>query len=45
VVPATASGREFRDVLGGLNQALAQASDRVLLVVAGRVVDLTGDTW
>jgi adenosyl cobinamide kinase/adenosyl cobinamide phosphate guanylyltransferase len=45
VVPATASGRYFRDVLGGLNQALAQASDRVLLVVAGRVVDLTGETW
>jgi adenosylcobinamide kinase / adenosylcobinamide-phosphate guanylyltransferase len=45
VVPATESGRLFRDVLGGLNQALAAHSDRVLLVVAGRVVDLTGEAW
>ena len=40
VVPGTASGRLFRDELGGLNRRLASASDEVLLVVAGRVLDL-----
>lgn len=40
VVPDTPSGRRFRDVLGGLTQRLAAESERVLLVVAGRVVDL-----
>lgn len=40
VVPATVSGRLFRDVLGTLNNRVAAESDRVLLVVAGRVVDL-----
>jgi adenosylcobinamide kinase/adenosylcobinamide-phosphate guanylyltransferase len=42
VVPATASGRVFRDRLGTLNQRVAAASDRVHLVVAGRVLDLSG---
>lgn len=43
VVPATASGRLFRDELGRLTTRLSLASERVLLVVAGRAVDLTGD--
>ncbi len=41
VVPATWSGRLFRDQLGRLNTRLAAASERVLLVVAGRALDLT----
>ncbi len=41
VVPATASGRFFRDELGRLNSALAAVSDQVMLVVAGRVLDLS----
>jgi adenosyl cobinamide kinase/adenosyl cobinamide phosphate guanylyltransferase len=40
VVPATASGRRFRDELGRLNAAVAAASDEVLLVVAGRTLRL-----
>jgi adenosylcobinamide kinase/adenosylcobinamide-phosphate guanylyltransferase len=42
VVPATASGRMFRDDLGRLNAAVSAACDRVALVVAGRVLDLSG---
>lgn len=41
VVPAHASGRLFRDGLGRLNQAVAATADQVLLVVAGRVLDLS----
>lgn len=41
VVPASASGVLFRDELGRLNTALSAASDRVHLVVAGRVLDLS----
>ena len=41
VVPATASGRMFRDDLGRLNAAVSAASDHVALVVAGRVLDLS----
>jgi adenosylcobinamide kinase/adenosylcobinamide-phosphate guanylyltransferase len=40
VVPATASGRLFRDELGRLNSLVAAASDEVLLVVAGKVLPL-----
>ncbi|SDY84682.1 adenosylcobinamide kinase / adenosylcobinamide-phosphate guanylyltransferase [Amycolatopsis xylanica] len=40
VVPATFSGRLFRDVLGTLNSRVAAESDRVRLVVAGRALDL-----
>jgi len=40
IVPATASGRLFRDLLGTLNQRLAAESEEVALVVAGRAVDL-----
>jgi adenosylcobinamide kinase / adenosylcobinamide-phosphate guanylyltransferase len=41
VVPAFPSGRVFRDQLGWLNQRLAAESELNLLVVAGRVVDLS----
>jgi adenosylcobinamide kinase/adenosylcobinamide-phosphate guanylyltransferase len=41
VVPATVSGRLFRDVLGALNSRVAAESDQVQLVVAGRVLDLS----
>ncbi len=41
VVPATESGRFFRDELGRLNSALSAVSDRVVLIVAGRVLDLS----
>ncbi|MCQ4046218.1 bifunctional adenosylcobinamide kinase/adenosylcobinamide-phosphate guanylyltransferase [Streptantibioticus rubrisoli] len=40
VVPATASGRRFRDELGRLNAAIAAESEHVLLVVAGLAVPL-----
>ncbi len=40
-VPLTASGRFFQDELGRLNAAVAAACDRVHLVVAGRVLDLS----
>ncbi|MFJ4503956.1 bifunctional adenosylcobinamide kinase/adenosylcobinamide-phosphate guanylyltransferase [Streptomyces sp. NPDC088864] len=42
VVPATASGRRFRDELGRLNAAVAGECEQVLLVVAGQVVPLRG---
>jgi adenosylcobinamide kinase / adenosylcobinamide-phosphate guanylyltransferase len=35
IVPATPSGRRFRDELGVLNARIAAASDRVVLVTAG----------
>ena len=38
VVPQTAAGRRFADELGTLNQRLADACDRVVLVVAGQPV-------
>lgn len=40
LVPTTASGRAFRDVLGRLNQRLAAESEEAALVVAGRVLEL-----
>ncbi|MDQ4051289.1 MAG: bifunctional adenosylcobinamide kinase/adenosylcobinamide-phosphate guanylyltransferase [Actinomycetota bacterium] len=44
VVPGTRSGVLFRDALGRLNQRLADATDDVRLVVAGRVQRLPGGT-
>lgn len=40
VVPATRSGRVFRDELGALNAALAAVADEVVLLVAGLTVQL-----
>lgn len=40
VVPPTASGRRFRDEMGVLNTAVAEACEDVLWCVAGRVVRL-----
>jgi adenosylcobinamide kinase/adenosylcobinamide-phosphate guanylyltransferase len=34
------SGRVFTDLLGGVNQTMAQASDEVVLMVAGRPLRL-----
>jgi adenosylcobinamide kinase / adenosylcobinamide-phosphate guanylyltransferase len=42
VVPATASGRRFRDELGRLNTAFAAECEQVLLTVAGQVLPLRG---
>ncbi|NGO80033.1 bifunctional adenosylcobinamide kinase/adenosylcobinamide-phosphate guanylyltransferase [Streptomyces sp. YC504] len=42
VVPATASGRRFRDELGRLNAAFAGECEHVLLVVAGQAMVLRG---
>lgn len=42
VVPATASGRRFRDELGRLNAAFGAECEQVLLVVAGAVLPLRG---
>lgn len=40
VHPSTEAGRLFRDRLGEVNRAVADEADRVLLVVAGRVLRL-----
>ena len=44
VVPATRAGVLFRDALGRLNQRLADVSEDVRVVVAGRVQRLPGGT-
>ena len=44
VVPGTRAGVLFRDALGRLNRRLADESDEVHLVVAGRVQRLPGST-
>jgi len=40
VHPSTESGRQFRDALGLVNQAVGDVADDVWLVVAGRVLRL-----
>ncbi|MFE2513417.1 bifunctional adenosylcobinamide kinase/adenosylcobinamide-phosphate guanylyltransferase [Streptomyces naganishii] len=40
IVPATASGRRYRDELGRLNTAFAAECEQVLLVVAGQALPL-----
>ncbi|MFJ9036229.1 bifunctional adenosylcobinamide kinase/adenosylcobinamide-phosphate guanylyltransferase [Streptomyces sp. NPDC102406] len=42
IVPATASGRRYRDELGRLNAAFAGECEQVLLVVAGQALALRG---
>nr|WSY55508.1 bifunctional adenosylcobinamide kinase/adenosylcobinamide-phosphate guanylyltransferase [Streptomyces sp. NBC_00886] len=42
IVPATASGRRYRDELGRLNAAVAGECEHVLLVVAGQALTLRG---
>ncbi|WP_026313624.1 bifunctional adenosylcobinamide kinase/adenosylcobinamide-phosphate guanylyltransferase [Actinomadura flavalba] len=40
LVPMTASGRAFTDLLGHLNQRVAAESEEAALIVAGRILDL-----
>ncbi|MGI9601307.1 MAG: bifunctional adenosylcobinamide kinase/adenosylcobinamide-phosphate guanylyltransferase [Acidimicrobiales bacterium] len=40
VVPATVSGRDYRDLLGRVNHCLARALDETMLVVGGMVTRL-----
>lgn len=40
VHPSSGAGRRFRDALGDVNRRIAAIADRVLLVVAGRTVEL-----
>ncbi|MGW2636313.1 bifunctional adenosylcobinamide kinase/adenosylcobinamide-phosphate guanylyltransferase [Streptomyces sp. NPDC001348] len=42
IVPATSSGRRYRDELGRLNAAFAGECEQVVLVVAGQAVVLRG---
>lgn len=42
IVPATTSGRRYRDELGRLNAAFAQECEQVLLVVASQALVLRG---
>ena len=40
IVPATPLGRDFRDLLGLVNQAVVRAADAAYLVAAGRLLPL-----
>lgn len=44
IVPAFASGRLFRDLLGEINQRMARQADHVLFMVAGLPLALKGAT-
>ncbi|NED95568.1 nicotinate-nucleotide--dimethylbenzimidazole phosphoribosyltransferase [Phytoactinopolyspora alkaliphila] len=44
IVPATPSGRLFRDLLGTVNQRVAADAHRVVLCVAGRALELPAAT-
>ncbi len=41
VVPATAPGRLFQDLLGRVNARISAVSERTVLAVAGRAVDIS----
>ena len=48
VVPASALGRGYRDVLGRVNQLVASRADKVYLMVAGLALELkslAGQPW
>jgi adenosylcobinamide kinase/adenosylcobinamide-phosphate guanylyltransferase len=42
IVPAYAAGRQFRDLLGELNQRVAAVADNVVLMVAGLPLPIKG---
>jgi|SRR5579864_940151 len=42
IVPQSASGREFREILGQVNQKIARICDNVVLMVAGLPVAVKG---
>ncbi|HTV56522.1 MAG TPA: bifunctional adenosylcobinamide kinase/adenosylcobinamide-phosphate guanylyltransferase [Terriglobia bacterium] len=42
IVPAFRSGRDYRDLLGELNQKIAGLADRVVLMVAGLPINCKG---
>jgi len=42
IVPAYAAGRQFRDVLGELNQDVAAIADEVILMIAGLPLPIKG---
>ena len=45
IVPATPLGRDYRDLLGRVNQVWVAAADAAALVVAGRALRLDGTDW